>query len=489
MSSLRNPKTLADWMELDYFRRPRCLKSLWKPVVLTTLVIGVATMVALAVLQKKAAPRLATAYQAGSLSTAHAMFNNDCSQCHVEAFKTWDRLWRFNGSIRAVPDDACQKCHPGPIHHVEQVRNDSCVSCHREHHGHTQLNLVADGDCVQCHKDLRAATRSDFAVHFKDVNSFKGHPDFALRWEGAPKDPGTIAFNHAVHLQPKGIMELDSKQHNELKGTEDRRVLRPPLQCGECHVPDEAGRYMKPISYEQHCKKCHPLTVAVTAPAAGPGVQQARTAFSREPAPHQMPEMVRAALRDRLTQFIKQNSAFLTPDPKAEAVPRPIPGTPARPELVTKQQFEWVGEQLIKVEKPLFNSQWGCAYCHREEDKDKRQEGQLPRFAPSNINERTFPQIGQSPRWFPHSRFNHASHRMLDCQQCHPAATSQKTSEVLMPTIDNCRNCHGTHAGASARSDCVECHTYHPNAGRQQWHGKLLIENIVGPDAGPGRKE
>ena len=43
----------------------------------------------------------------------------------------------------------------------------------------------------------------------------------------------------------------------------------------------------------------------------------------------------------------------------------------------------------------------------------------------------------------------------------HAAATSTKTNDMLMPTIDVCRKCHNATA-AGVRSDCLECHTYHP---------------------------
>jgi hypothetical protein len=51
-------------------------------------------------------------------------------------------------------------------------------------------------------------------------------------------------------------------------------------------------------------------------------------------------------------------------------------------------------------------------------------------------------------------------HQALNCQQCHPAAQSRQTQDVLLPGIDNCRQCHAP--GSPARFDCIECHRYHP---------------------------
>lgn len=64
----------------------------------------------------------------------------------------------------------------------------------------------------------------------------------------------------------------------------------------------------------------------------------------------------------------------------------------------------------------------------------------------------------------PGARFSHAAHTQSECSACHAAATSKDASEVLMPAIAGCRDCH---AGAVAeptqvRSDCGLCHDYHP---------------------------
>ncbi len=495
MSSLWNSKSLAEWQELDYFRRPRPLKALWKPVLLTTLALAVVAMVAVAALQKKVVPRLAAIYQAGPLSPSHALFNNDCGQCHVEGFKTWDRLQHFDSTIRAVSDDTCSKCHPGPTHHPDLVQSGPhCVSCHREHHGQVPLSRVHDGDCTSCHRDLPASIEKGKQTVFRNIAAFAGHPEFVQRWEGAPKDPGTVAFNHAVHLQPDGVLTYCAEQRTKLGGTPgrlggdaevDRRMQREVLQCNKCHELDEAGRYMLPIRYEQHCNQCHPLTVGIPVRTDAADAKRALAEFSRTPAPHQAPEVVRAVLRDRLTQFIQANPGFLKIDSKGPEARRPIPGSkPNRPELVSKEEFEWVGRQLIQVEKPLLTSKAGCAYCHQEITPEKRKEGALPGFALSRINQRTFAAIGSSSRWFPHSRFRHDSHRLLDCTQCHDARSSRLTSDVLLPGIANCRNCHNNPASdrslsaGSARTDCVECHAYHPADQKRAWSGRLTIETL-----------
>ncbi len=478
MSSLRTPKNLPEWLELDYHRRPRALKSLWKPLVLATLFGAAVVMLVLAVVQKQGSPRLASIYQAGPLSPAHALFNNDCGVCHVEGFRTGDRLLRLDSAIRSVSDETCQQCHAGPVHNAKQAHNTGCVSCHREHHGPAMLKQVADAGCTGCHAHLAAAVKRGGQPAFRDVARWADHPAFARRWEGAPADPGTVTFNHAVHLDPDGVSVLHDP---DTPPPADRRGQRKVLHCADCHQPDKAGRTMQPIRYASHCGDCHPLTVSVPIQAETEAAGLALKHFRQTPAPHQEPEIVRAVLRDRLTQLIQKTPDLLgVPSPSAKPA-RPIPGTPpTRPETVSREEFDWVGKQLIEVEKPLFwsKSQAGCAYCHQRAGPEQS-PGALPQFAASQINERKFADVGVRAEWFPHSRFKHDSHRMLNCAECHPAPTSRLTSDVLLPEIDTCRRCHNA-AAASARTDCIACHGYHPSAGKREFHGKLTIDQALG---------
>src|SRR5262249_47259459 len=149
----------------------------------------------------------------------------------------------------------------------------------------------------------------------------------------------------------------------------------------------------KPIRYDAHCAACHPLTISLPVKPENDAARHALMQFGRTPAPHQPPEMVRAVLRDRLTQLIRSTPSLLSQPSTATIPARPIPGAkPVRPEEVSREEFEWVGRQFIEAEKPLFgsNSQSGCGYCHQRIAPDMPREGDLPRFAASRINSRTF---------------------------------------------------------------------------------------------------
>ena len=66
-------------------------------------------------------------------------------------------------------------------------------------------------------------------------------------------------------------------------------------------------------------------------------------------------------------------------------------------------------------------------------------------------------------RWMPRAYFNHAKHETVaSCRDCHATAqASELTSDVLMPTKENCASCHRPSGQAMKASDCTTCHAYH----------------------------
>jgi len=50
------------------------------------------------------------------------------------------------------------------------------------------------------------------------------------------------------------------------------------------------------------------------------------------------------------------------------------------------------------------------------------------------------------------------------CADCHKAAESERTADVLIPDIAKCANCHGktkAQTAAAGSGDCAECHSFH----------------------------
>lgn len=436
-SPLRDPKTLPEWIELDYYKRSSRLRRVRRWAIVAVFVVGVAVMAV------TFWPRTHWIYQAGPVASAHASFNQDCTRCHEEHFQPAFRLWPTNASHRSVRDDACRQCHDGALHNEQQVSKlvPGCAGCHQEHRGRAFLAQVPNGHCTSCHADLK---RQDGArPDFRNVTAFAtDHPEFAdlmpAPGEQSPRDRANIYFNHEKHLGPEGV-----------KGAGG--ILKK-LDCAYCHAADPvtARRYMQPINYDRHCKDCHPLSVQVVGVKKTDEAHPDAEAFNNHPAPHPRRDAaeVRAALWTRLALFVQDHPTVVGPG-QTGAVVRPLPGRTAP--FLPEKPAAWVEDQLRQAERVLFTGAAGCGYCHVPEEVDKgRKALDLPQFKPTNIPR----------RWFDHGRFNHDSHRSVTCTACHEkAATSSRTSDVLLPGIDSCKQCHNPKVGV--RHDCIDCHQYH----------------------------
>jgi hypothetical protein len=430
-SSFRTPKTLAEWLKLDYFRHEsglRRARSLLVVAAMGLCLLGVAVAVAL--------PRGRQVYQAGPVSSGHAGFGDHCEKCHTEPFRTAAHF-AGAGDRPSVGDDACRSCHPGHAHHAdEEVRGAHCAACHREHRGHTALARVADGHCTDCHSDLGRAVKEGVTVRFRNVPDFAAHPEFAL-WGGpqAPTDPGRLNFSHHDHLVPLAERGDDPAAPPALR----------QLACGDCHQPDAGGLYMQPIRYEKHCAGCHPIFPALKEGGAADAFRKTRLPH---PGPGQSAETVRGVLRDRLTRLAQEHPAVMKGQAAGEPE-RPAPGDRRAPP-VDEEVFRWVDRNLGEAERVLFDKKGGCLLCHQEVgDREKRPRG-LPELAAPNVPE----------RWFSHAVFSHRSHQAQGCAECHKgAAESRDAADVLMPRLEDCRRCHN--AGSGVRSGCADCHAYH----------------------------
>ena len=456
-STFRSPRSLGSWLELDYFRRRTLFRGWWGGSLLVALVAALAAFGVMLQASGRAT------FQAGPLSTPHAMFQDRCEVCHTDFGKTFTRLWRGD-KVASVPDDACISCHQGSHHNPPHAEMGTCVSCHREHRGHAALVRIPDSTCVTCHDDLRRkdGSSSPFEGHVVSFDDRGGHPPFRL-WSGAKeKDAGTLKFNHAVHLVEKGVLvQRNPEQYQK-------------LECANCHEIDGAGRNMKAISYDTHCKKCHPLSVRLDGKWSDPALTGAVNAFAalplRHPGKTESPAEVRSALRDRLTRLIQTDIGPQLLDlGRRKAMPRfPYPPDSAP---IAERQFAWVGNQLAESERLLFDGPGGCKHCHTVEQPAASRADRLPVLSPSMIRD----------RWWDHAKFKHDTHRMLSCEECHEAKHSKATSDILLPGIDLCLRCHNAKAShATARSDCVECHVYHAKSQKEaREKGTWRLEDVL----------
>jgi predicted CXXCH cytochrome family protein len=77
--------------------------------------------------------------------------------------------------------------------------------------------------------------------------------------------------------------------------------------------------------------------------------------------------------------------------------------------------------------------------------------------------------VFQHSDYFLNARFDHEAHEQEDCTTCHAADQSDSATDLLMPTLASCRECHSGAEAVQAEvpSTCAMCHSYHPpNFGR-----------------------
>lgn len=427
------------------FRRPLRWLSMLTPLLTFLFVLG-------AMLWQHEA-----IFSPGPLSPAHAMLSQDCKQCHSRPLNTLRLTDKRQAALLMNQD--CLRCHGHTIGesetshtatHHERVPGDSrpCATCHREHEGRA-LTPVAEEPCVRCHAELRTQQRDvDIAPRITTFAAGPGgpgpgqglHPEF--RWLAERRsDPGVLRFNHRHHLLGEHIA-----------GPGGQPVV---LQCYDCHRPTgvdlpwrfddgrrssapftasavQRGELMAPIAYATHCAGCHRLT------ARDPeGSLRGTEQVARQEVPHTTPAAIRIYLRGQLA------------------------AAPRAPEATE--------QQVLAIERDLYQTDGqGCVKCHTLKPAGS-DVAALPILVPTAL----------PSRFLPRARFDHAKHSAAaqgvyaktqapDCLFCHAQVLeSTRTSDVLIPGIDECRRCHAPESGyaASRRGGvtalCTTCHTYH----------------------------
>ncbi len=475
-SEFRSPRSLNQWFQLDYFQRRTFFRGWWRwPLVGA----AAASILLLGIMWALAGKRI---FQAGPLSTPHALFNDRCDLCHDQPFASLTRLWRGD-TVGSVSDEKCLSCHAGSPHALQASGDHPpmgrCVDCHREHRSHAALVRIEDRACVACHRDLEAVSgwnRSDHSTPplERSILGFSPgqHPPFRV-----VEDPGTIKFNHHYHL-----VEMDSwrqamlARSNPDEGTRRRLDIigKTALQCADCHQLEVDGRSMKPISYHDHCQRCHPLSASVQGNWDDLNLTQLAQRFAQTPLRHpragQTPEVVRADLRERLSEFIQrpEGKLFLDAEPPKDPERRLLWPLPTAPRA--EKEFAWVQLHLDETERTLYRSSGGCLLCHHEQEP-KSVRG-LPKLVASHL-----PNL-----WWKRARFSHNSHRLMLCTECHDVLSSKQSRDVLLPTIELCLKCHNQQLRqGSVRADCVECHPYHDPASQRQARecGQWAVDQLL----------
>lgn len=305
-----------------------------------------------------------------------------------------------------VADD-CASCHDA----WKGVAAAKCRDCHAEESKPHAINAKNEPDCLSCHPEHRGAVKladipsapcvTCHATQRVSISAFgvSTHPAFSY-----PKDANTLRFNHRLHLAPKGVFDA--------KG---RRVV---LECTTCH--DMAGvSDPKPVTFAQHCHGCHRLGFD--------------TRFPDEEVPHGGDNGI-------VFGFIAGRYAG----------DRDIIGKPpaeVRRILATRKRVN-VDDRAVFLGQKIFDIR--CRFCHEVQPRGGGRLAATPPVVPT--------------AWLAHApNFRHDRHGMIGCEKCHEGArASVLTSDVLMPKLANCTDCHASdERRAQTPSTCRTCHRYH----------------------------
>jgi hypothetical protein len=500
----RTLKEIQGRIELTYYRKPhplrRALRTGW-------IAAAAASVIWIAVVEATGAH---ATYNSGPVSASHAAFASRCELCHTDAFKT-------------VPDAACLACHDGlltpaqhaerrdlapaeahrrrfPTHHPDRREAPECSSCHIEHKGEAFLvEGLHDGHCARCHGALTPAAEPRVVSSAGlGIESFaRGHPEFGplAKLDKFPpgssaalapggRDQAAIKLDHQLHLTKLPAMDTPARK------AWLARTGRDALVCADCHTPDAAGAYMRPVEFDRHCRECHSIE-AQLGPIEEKKETLARTiALPHGRSPRELAakiegERLEAEVRRFFERYIAAHPEELAPAavPTAATAGRPGPPMPgARPPPPKPQAAAapvsptaWVEGRMSRWEKPLpprlggardveralFQ---GCEKCHAFTSGASGAEI-VPPAIPA--------------RWLPASVFSHDRHQVLACASCHAAAWgSKETADVLLPGIASCRECH---KDGGARTRCSECHLYHERRDQRAFDGAMTIDAISAP--------
>ena len=361
---------------------------------------------------------LTDSWNPGPFSDGHRVFGARCSTCHQRAF-------------RAVSDDTCAGCHKQvAMHlakedlHAKTFKDVRCTDCHQDHRGKSGLVLHDSSRCVVCHGKIENIKASTV---FDDVHDFdKNHPPFHITFPDGKKtarirqdDKGNLAekpglkLNHLVHLDKKGLL-----------GPNGNTVLI----CRDCHKIEESGAHFAPMTMKKTCQQ-----------------SQCHVQYFIEPAEEVVPH---GSERDVVNRLRELYSKWLAESPAtnmASCEPAIRTGSTAR------RTLDCINDLARKNAATFFKENLECGQCHEIEPSGNKD-------IPWKIALLNFSRDYQPGAVFPHSR-----HDTLECTECHDKANSKLTSEIAMPAIEKCRECHtgGNAVKGKISSSCDSCHRFH----------------------------
>jgi predicted CXXCH cytochrome family protein len=270
------------------------------------------------------------------------------------------------------------------------------------------------------------------------------HPHFRVRLL-RPPGAGEINWGLATELLSKAT-ETSNLKFDHTEHLDAEKVPAPgggALGCSSCHTLSADGEHFRPITMAGQCASCHDLS------------------FDPEQLdrqlPHGKPPEVIATIQEYFVRRALDPSAAR---PQREY--RRLPGKVAPEKNANSCSAATLacGQQNAREEiEKQFNVK-GCATCHVVQDMQA-----------TNIAERfnVLP-VRLVYDYMPSARFDHRKHLVQNdqsgdkaCLSCHRADQSKESSQLLMPDIEKCVDCHGGPTSTKRiQSTCMSCHHFHP---------------------------
>ena len=426
---------------------------------------------------------------------------SNCDACHDKSLVNGDGLTgrKFghivrdsfakgisSGRVERI-DERCEACHShlskkAHTFHEPNAIQFHCSTCHQEHHGPGPMKLVASSECASCHGNAATMRTAAKAKVPDDWTAQRRHPQSAQRvifdqlsrppegytkvfsnfWDDHPefrinvakaadptnvRDPDSFVGPDGVH----DILRFNHSRHfqNDIPAVDEHGTK---LTCNSCHEMEIEGRFMKRISFQAQCQRCHQLQFDLNNPdlTLPHGDPTAVLGFLRSVTSHYEDLARRKGITDpkRIRTFVEDQRRGLRTQYNTDE------------QLISRVFFEGDPYKLRSgMDRPRAANFAGCAYCHE--------------VKPAAVGAPSITKPVLVDRWMLLSDFDHAKHvavKGVSCETCHQVArASTKSADILLPTKDSCIKCHSPHAepGLRTAAECITCHNYHAPAAAQ----------------------
>jgi hypothetical protein len=381
--------------------------SYWMAGIILAVFLGLPLLTALSPVVRSAVTHSPLSpsrlWNPGAVSPGHSAFGSQCIKCHEAPFLP-------------VRNEACLSCHKETGQHLADSTVDKhvfkesrCTECHWDHQNSRPIAMQGSGECVLCHGDVKARHAD---TNIPDIHDFSNHPDFRLAFKAGinAADVKRVVQTDTRHLVENSGLEFPHDMHVGLVEVPWDRGTIKDMKCTDCHQAEDGGMHFKPIDMKQHCYSCH----------------QEQLDFNLAPEGRKLPHGSVTLLSSTLRDFYA-GLAFKENKSKA-----------------------WVDEQMAKAVHALSDGE-GCDFCHTVQPDESGDN--LLKIAPLRITQ----------DWFPAARFPHDRHATFNCVECHKIEQSSQSADVAIPDIQSCRQCHtGSHpVRGKVTSSCIACHDFH----------------------------